>query len=178
VRRDAAEIALKKILSPRQEAMLVRMGVLETPYQGPQLELKDEQRKAFWAAVRQRLAVATDAEWEVIEPRIVQVLTAQRELQAGHDADPLGLVPEKGEVDAKNPLAAAARELAKALDAQGETRASDADLKAKVTKVRDARRPVSEKLAAAQKDLAKVVTFFQEGILIRAGILEAVDWSK
>lgn len=118
-----------------------------------------------------------DDEWKVLEPKITKVMTAQRDAgggmggrrgMGGGPGGPGG-GPGGGGQEPTTEVGKTARDLRTVL--QNES-ASEADIQAKLTAYRDARKKAQEELAAAREDLKSVLTQRQEAVLVVNGMLE------
>ena len=148
----------------------------------------EQMRQRMMERYREQLEVKGDAEWKILEARITKVSEARREagsgmmgrgMFGGGRGGPGGGAPGGGndQADAqrqnrRNPFAAAqlpeAEELQKALDGK----ASADELKAKLAKLRDARKAKQAALTKAQDDLRAVLTVRQEATAVMLGLLE------
>jgi hypothetical protein len=173
---EMAQNALTRLLTIRHEADLVLWGLLEVGYEGPPLveegagvpegaALEDA-----LARLRKELGVRTEGEWDVIRPRLQEVLVLERQLRGAHRQDPLGLRAERLGGAADDPLATAAKELARLV--MQVPRGPDAEVRAATLALRDARQKVQARLAEARAKLLQVVTYYQENVLLRRGIVE------
>ncbi len=117
---------------------------------------------------------ATAEEWQVLQPKIEKVMTAQRETRGGFgmtggrrggggaDNTPRTEQPQSA-------VAKASAELRTAL----EKKDTPADqIQQKLTALRDARAAARTELEAAQKELKELLTARQEAVLVSMGMLE------
>jgi hypothetical protein len=138
----------------------------------PKPKLTGEQR---WMLNLKEQLKATDEEWAVLSPRLEQVMRLQREVAAGRDPkgprEPRPLKdPKPGESPQPVPeVLAKARALNATLFDQS---AASADVRAKVTAIREARAKARRELAQRQEDLRQLLTYRQEAVLIIMGVLE------
>jgi len=130
---------------------------------------------------RGRLEVKSDDEWKVIQPLIEKVMDARREVGFGGGFG-FGRGPRRGGGNNNNDAqssgnnqgfrgsepAPEAEELQKAIDAN----ASKDELKAKLAKLREARKEKEAKLASAQEELKKVLSVKQEAAAVLIGLLQ------
>jgi len=137
---------------------------------------------------------ATDAEWQVLGPRLTKVMNLSRQVgggmgrmmmgRRGRQGGPQG-GPEGGPQDqqrgarrgARNPFGGgeptAVDTAAEALQtALGNTEATPEDIKAKLTTLRSAKEKAKQELAKAQQDLRQVLTLRQEAQLVLMGMLD------
>jgi len=131
---------------------------------------------------KENLEVKDDTEWKAIEPLVTKVMDARRESMAfgaggmmrgfgfgrGRGGDGGGGGggdrPRGGFFGEPAPEAEA---LQKAIDAK----ASNAEIKAALTKYRDAKKAKEAALTKAQDDLRKVLSVRQEAIAVNTGLL-------
>ncbi len=122
---------------------------------------------------KERLELTNDVEWTAVQGLIQKVMDARRATfsgmgfggRRGGSGDNGG----RGGRGAFNvPPSPEAEDLQKALDAK----ASPEELKAKMAKLRDARKSKEEALAKAQEDLRKVLTVRQEATAVSMGLLQ------
>jgi hypothetical protein len=127
--------------------------------------------------LKEQLEVKDDTEWKAIEPLITKVMDAQRDLNTtriagggrggrGGGGGGFGGGGGGGGFGGAEP----APEVA-ALTTAIESKASNADIKAALTKYRDVRKAKEAALTKAQDDLRKVVSVRQEAILVTSNIL-------
>jgi hypothetical protein len=150
----------------------------------------EEMRQRMAARMREQFGVTDDAEWKIIEGKIQKVTEARRAVgggmgfggmafgggrrgggQGGADADRGGQGGRGGGRafggfgGEPSPEVA---DLQKAIEAK----ASPDEIKAKLAKVREARKANEAKLEAAQEDLKKVLSVRQEAIAVTMGLLK------
>lgn len=129
---------------------------------------------------REMLEITQDDEWKAIEPLVAKINEARRDVgfggmgramfgrppggAGGQDRGGQGGQGRRGFGGEPNPEV-------EALQKAVESKASAADLKAAMAKVRDARKSKEAKLAQAQDDLRKVLTVRQEAQAVLAGLL-------
>jgi hypothetical protein len=147
----------------------------------------EEFRQRMMDNYRERLEIKGDDEWKAIQPLIVKVMDARRDVGFGggfgrgvggrrggggnNDAQANG--NNQGGQGARRGFPGGepspeAEELQKAIDSN----ASKDELKAKLAKVREARKDKEAKLAKAQEDLKKVLTVKQEATSVLMGLLQ------
>ena len=147
-----------------------------------------EMRQRMMDNYRERLEIKGDDEWKAIQPLIEKVMDARREVGFGGgggfafgrggggrrgggnaDAQPNGNNQggRRGGFRGGEP-SPEAEELQKAIDSN----ASKDELKAKLTKFREARKEKEAKLAKAQEDLKKVLSVKQEAAAVLNGLLQ------
>jgi hypothetical protein len=143
-----------------------------------------EFRQRMMDNYRERLEIKGDDEWKAIQPLVEKVMDARREVGFGGGGFGRGGGGRRG--GANNDAQAngnnqggrrgfpggepspEAQELQKAIDSN----ASKDELKAKLAKVREARKDKEAKLAKAQEDLKKVLTVKQEAAAVLMGLLQ------
>ena len=146
-----------------------------------------EFRQRMMDNYRERLEIKGDDEWKAIQPLIEKVTEARREVGFGGGGFAFGRGGGGGRRGGGNGDAQAngnnqggrrgfpggepsaeAEELQKAIDSN----ASKDELKAKLTKFREARKDKEAKLAKAQEDLKKVLSVKQEAAAVLMGLLQ------
>ena len=146
-----------------------------------------EFRQRMMDNFRERLEIKGDDEWKAIQPLIEKVTEARREVgfgggggfgfgrggggrRGGANAD--AQTNENNQGGRRGfrggEPSPEAEELQKAIDSN----ASKDELKAKLTKFREARKDKEAKLAKAQEDLKKVLTVKQEAAAVLMGLLQ------
>ena len=156
--------------------------------QGPGRGNFEEFRQRRIDSARERLEIKGDDEWKALQPLIVKVMDAQRDVLFGggggfgfgrgggggrrgggnNDAQANGNNPGGRRGFPGGEPSPEAEELQKAIDSN----ASKEELKAKLAKVREARKDKEAKLAKAQEDLKKVLTVKQEATAVLMGLLQ------
>ena len=145
-----------------------------------------EMRQRMMDNFRERLEIKGDDEWKAIQPLITKVADARRDIGFGGGFG-FGRGGRRGGGGGGNADAQAngnnqggrrgfpggepspeAEELQKAIDSN----ASKEELKAKLTKFREAHKEKEAKLAKAQEDLKKVLTVKQEATAVLMGLLQ------
>lgn len=146
----------------------------------------EQMRQRMMERYREQLDIKGDAEWKLIEERITKVSDARREVGFGGMArgmfgpgGPGGRGPGGGNDGANanrqnrrggfgGATLPEAEDLQKALDAK----ASPDEIKAKLAKLRDAKKAKQADLAKAQDDLRKVLSVRQEAVAVMMGLLD------
>lgn len=135
----------------------------------------EQMRQRMMERLKERMG-ATDEEWQVIEPKLVKVIEAQREARGGMGGMMAAMGGRgmdrrggRGGDAEPGPVVQATRALGETL--QDET-ADAAKIKEQLAVLREARQKAEAELKAAQKDLAGVLTQRQEAMLVLAGMLE------
>ncbi len=147
-----------------------------------------EFRQRMMDNYRERLEIKGDDEWKAIQPLIEKVTEARREVGFGGggfgfgrggggrrggggnndaQADGNNQGGRRGGFRGGEP-SPEAEELQKAIDSN----ASKDELKAKLTKFREARKDKEAKLAKAEEDLKKVLSVKQEAAAVLMGLLQ------
>ncbi len=146
----------------------------------------EEFRQRRMEDYRERLEIKGDDEWKAIQPLIAKVMDARQDIGFGGGRG-FGRGGGGGRRGGGNTDAQAngnnqggrrgfpggepspeAEELQKAIDSN----ASKDELKAKLTKFREARKEKEAKLAKAQEDLKKVLSVKQEAAAVLNGLLQ------
>ena len=144
-----------------------------------------EFRQRMMDNYRERLEIKGDDEWKAIQPLIEKVTEARQNVGFGGGAFAFGRGGGRrggGNNDAQangtnqggrrgfrgGEPSPEAEELQKAI----ESNASKDELKAKLTKFREARKDKEAKLAKAQEDLKKVLSVKQEAAAVLMGLLQ------
>jgi len=134
---------------------------------------------------RERLEIKGDEEWKAIQPLIAKVMDARQDVgfgggfgfgrggggrRGGGNADAQANGNNQGGRRGfrGGEPSPEAEELQKAIDSN----ASKDELKAKLTKFREARKDKEAKLAKAQEDLKKVLSVKQEAAAVLNGLLQ------
>ncbi|MCC7375439.1 MAG: hypothetical protein IT581_12360 [Verrucomicrobiales bacterium] len=143
----------------------------------------EQMRARMMERYRERLEIKSDDEWKIVEERITKVTEARREVgfggmgrgafggqrPGGRGGDTAqaggGGGQRRGGFGTPSPEA---EDLQKSLDAK----AGADEIKAKLAKVRDAKKSKEANLAKAQDELRKVLSVRQEAIAVMDGLLE------
>jgi hypothetical protein len=144
----------------------------------------EEFRQRMMDNYRERLEIKGDDEWKAIQPLIAKVTDARRDVAVGggfgfgRGGGRRGGGNNESQANGTNQGArrgfpggepsVEAEELQKAIDSN----ASKDELKAKLTKFREARKEKEAKLAKAQEDLKKVLSVKQEAAAVLLGLLQ------
>jgi hypothetical protein len=149
----------------------------------------EEMRQRMSERMREQFGVTDDAEWKIIEGKIQKVNEARRAVGGGMGFGAMGGFGGRrggGDGDRADRGGQGNRgggnrfggfggepspevaELQKAIEAK----ASADDIKAKLAKVREARKANEAKLEAAQEDLKKVLSVRQEAVAVMMGLLK------
>ena len=124
--------------------------------------------------VLEKIGVIDSDEWAVIGSKVQRVLEDLDQLSEGMAVDPLSRAAEVIPAASENPLRNDMRDIAILLSRPvlDEGRASDADLKVSLARLRDERKKLTDQLKKDRDTLYKVTTIRQETTLLRMGILE------
>lgn len=146
----------------------------------------EEMRQRMMERTREQFGVTDDAEWKVIEAKIQKVNEARRATGGGFamgafggrrggpggDGDRPGRGGEGGGGGRRGGFGGEpspeVEDLRKAIDAK----ASPDEIKAKLAKVREARKANEAKLESAQEDLRKVLSVRQEAVAVMMGLVK------
>jgi hypothetical protein len=145
----------------------------------------EQMRQRMMERYKEAFGVTKDDEWKVIQDRITKVNDARRDVGFGggmgmmrqRQGGPGGPGGDQGGANQGNQdrqrrfggePSAEAEALQKAIDAK----ASNDELKAKMTAYRDARKAKQAKLQAAQEDLRKVLSVRQEAVALQMGLAD------
>jgi|SRR5437867_2423470 len=147
----------------------------------------EQMRQRMMEGYKERLEVKSDDEWKVISERINKVLDARREIGFGGgmggfafgrgprsgdgNNPPAGGNDQGGRRGARGPGGEPSPE-AEALQKAIESKASPDELKAKLAKLREARKEKEAKLEQAQEELRKVLSVRQEASAVLSGLLK------
>jgi hypothetical protein len=129
----------------------------------------DNESRAL-AKLRERLEVTDDTEWELIAERIRKVEEARRNLAASGSGGKGGLIPSKKGKTTSRTGASAHSERDALRSAVGDN-LTDAEIKARLDRVREVHEQNERQLAKAQADLRAVLTIRQEAVAVMAGLL-------
>lgn len=138
----------------------------------------EEMRKRMMERYREELEVKNDDEWKLIEVRITKVSDARREIgfggggmmfrgRRGGEGGNGGDQGQRRGFGGGTP-SPEVESLQKALEAK----APAEEIKAKLAKVREARKQKEANLAKAQDDLRKVLSVRQEATAVMMGLLQ------
>lgn len=137
-----------------------------------------QMQERIMARYREMLEITADDEWKAIEPMITKINEARREAGSGFGGMARMMRPPGGQGGPGGPGGGGRRGFGgepspeeEALQKAIDTKASSADLKAAMGKLRDARKAKEAKLAAAQDNLRKVLSARQEAQAVLAGLL-------
>jgi hypothetical protein len=139
----------------------------------------EQMRQRMMEQTRERLGIKSDEEWKILQPRLEKVMEARRDAGGfGGFGRMMGPPPGRGPGGDVNAPDQARRRLgppqnpeAEALMQAIEAKASTEELKAKMAKLREARKDREAKLAQAQEDLRKLLNVRQEAMLVATGML-------
>jgi hypothetical protein len=143
----------------------------------------EEFRQRAMERYRERLEVKSEDEWKLIETRITKVMEARRELgggaggmaafgRGGPGGRPGGGDAQRGGGGGGGFRGGEQSAEEQALDKAIEDKAPAEEIKAKLAKVREARKAKQANLEKAQEELRKVLSVRQEAISYRMGLLQ------
>jgi hypothetical protein len=144
------------------QKMLIDKGVLDEKTANRMQALT---QSATLSRIREQL-VATDAEWTVIQPKVLKVLSAMSDVAPPGQAG--GMRMMLGAAGGSAAISKATRELRAAIN---DPKTSDYTIDLRLRAWRDAHEKAKSDLAAAQKELTGVLTTRQEAILSNLGLL-------
>jgi len=135
----------------------------------------EEMRNRMSTALREQFQVEDDAEWAIISERI-QKIAELRRAGGGGLAGAMamrGMGPQPGRVDSAGarPRMGGGSPETEALVAAVRSKAPDAELKARLERLREVRKANEAKLTEAQEELRAVLNLRQEAIAVVAGLL-------
>lgn len=134
----------------------------------------DEMRDRMMGSLREQFQVEDDAEWEIIAERIVKLTDLRRASLGGAAAlasrtsGPGG--PGQG-ADLRARRGGPPSPEAEALSAAIKGQATDAELKARLDRLREVRKQNEVKIAQVQEELREVLNLRQEAIAVLSGLL-------
>lgn len=135
-----------------------------------------EMQARYMTALRERFEVAGDDEWAIISERITKVTDLRRNnfsgmggmmFGRGGGGDPRGGGSDRG---GRSGRSGGSTDVA-ALSAAIQDKLPDAEVKARLDRVRELRKDNDLKLAKAQEELRAVLSVRQEAIAVLAGLL-------
>ena len=128
----------------------------------------EEMRNRMLTNLREQFEVTNDEEWNIIVERITKVFELRRSAMSGGSrggfmGGPGG--PDRGRTSSTgNPEMDGLRSAVQA-------KATDAELKARLARLRDLRKENEQRVEKAQEELRAVLTLRQEAILVMYGLL-------
>lgn len=143
----------------------------------------EQMRQRMMERYREQLEVKGDDEWKIISDRVNKVMDARREVgfggfggfgRGGPRGGDTNSPPRSGDDQARRSSRGGGEPSpeAEALQKAIEAKAPAAEVKAKLAKVREARKEKEAKLEKAQADLAKVLSVNQEASAVLMGLLK------
>jgi hypothetical protein len=136
----------------------------------------EQMRQRMMERYKEAMEVKNDAEWKLIEERITKVSEARREVGFGGRGMMMGGRrgggPGGDQAGGRGGSGAEANPEADALQKALEAKASTEEIKAKLSKFREARKTKEANLAKAREELKKVLTVRQEASAVMLGLLE------
>jgi hypothetical protein len=186
---------LNQTLAMAGVAVALSLGTGYLPAQERRGDFNPEQfRQRMMERYREQLEVKSDDEWKVIEPRIVKVMDARRDVGApggfgrggpgafgrrgadgngdrgGQGGD--GGRRREGGDDRRRMFGGEPNPDAEALQKAVESKASADEIKAKLAKYRESRKAKEADLTKAQDELRKVLSVRQEASAVLMGLLQ------
>jgi len=145
----------------------------------------EQMRQRMLENARERLEVKSDDEWKIISDRLEKVMTAQRDARMG-GMGMFGGGPRRnrggdnanaadngnGGQQRRNRFGGEPNPDVEALQKAIDDKASNDDVKAKLTKLRDAQKQKEANLVKAQDELRKVLSVRQEATAVLMGLLK------
>ncbi len=122
-------------------------------------------------ALRERFEVAGDEEWTVISERVLKVSELRRAAGGGFAFAGRGGPPGGGDRGGSTRTRSGNSTDVAALQAAVTDKLPDAEIKARLERVREQRKDNEAKLAKAQEELRAVLSVRQEAIAVLAGLL-------
>lgn len=128
----------------------------------------EEMRNRMFSSLREQFEVTNDEEWNIIVERITKVMELRRSSMGSgfRGGFPGGPDPRggRGSTSTGNPEMDGLRSAVQA-------KATDAELKARLTRLRELRKENEQRVEKAQEELRAVLTLRQEAILVMFGLL-------
>ena len=135
----------------------------------------EQMRQRMMERTREQLGVTKDEDWKILQPRLEKVMEARGFGGMGRMMGPPPGRGPGGDNNAQDPnrrrMGPPQNPEAEALMQAIQAKASNEEIKAKLAKLREARKDREAKLAAAQEDLRKLLTVRQEAMLVGMGML-------
>lgn len=137
----------------------------------------EQMRQRMMERYREQLEIKSDEEWKAIEPRVTKVMEARRDVGFGGGFGFRGpggprRGGDEGDRGRRREFGGGPSPEAEALQKAIEAKASNEEIKTKLTKFREARKAKEATLAKAQEDLRKVLTVRQEASAVMMGLLQ------
>jgi hypothetical protein len=128
----------------------------------------EEMQQRMMTALREQFGVTDDAEWTLISERITKVAELRRSVNGGFG----GMGLRAGATGGRpNRPGAVANPDQDALRVAVTDKLPDAEVKARLARLRETRKQNEEKLTKAQEDLRSVLSVRQEAVAVLAGLL-------
>jgi len=180
---------LNHLLALAGVGVLISLGTAslmaqDQPRQGRGNFDPEQMRQRMMDRYREQLEIKGDDEWKVVSERINKVVEARREVGFGGGPGMFGFgrggrpggdgnnPPAAGNDQARRGPRAEPSPEAEALQKAIESKASADELKAKLAKLREARKVKEANLEKAQEELRKVLSVRQEAAAVLAGLLK------
>lgn len=134
----------------------------------------EEMRTRMMSAMRDQFKVEDDAEWSIISDRINKVMELRRASGSGFGGF-IGFGRSRnagpGGSEGRSRFGGTQSPEAEALSAAIKDEATDAELKARLDRLREVRKDNEARLAQAQEDLRSVLNIRQEAVAVLDGLL-------
>lgn len=129
----------------------------------------EEMRNRMFANLREQFEITSDEEWNIIVERITKVMELRRSSMGGSFR---GGMPGGGGPDPRSRgSSASGNPEMDGLRSAVQAKATDAELKARLTRLRELRKETEQRVEKAQEELRAVLTVRQEAILVMFGLL-------
>jgi len=139
----------------------------------------EQMRQRMMERYKEAFGVTNDDEWKIIQDRIAKVNEARRDVGFGggmgmmrRPGGPGGDQAGGGQDRQRRGFGGEPDPDAEALQKAIEAKASNDDLKAKMTAYRNSRKAKQAKLQTAQEDLRKVLSVRQEAVALQMGLVD------
>jgi hypothetical protein len=129
---------------------------------------REDMQARMLANLRNQFEVTDDAEWKLIAERITKVMDLRRSVGGGG----FGMGAFRGGGNQGNRPAAAANPEGDALRTALEDKLPDAEIKARLERLRVTRKQSEARLDQAREDLRAVLTVRQEAVAVLVGLLQ------
>lgn len=130
----------------------------------------EEFRARMMAQLKEQLGVTDDAEWSLITERIEKINELRRSTMVGMGFGMRGMGGQGGQGN-RNRGGQVSNAEAESLQSAVKDNAPDAEIKARLTRLREVRKENTAKLEKAQEDLRSVLSVKQEAIVVLMGLI-------
>lgn len=127
----------------------------------------EEMRNRMLAGLREQFEITSDDEWNIIAERIAKVMELRRSTMMGG----MGMRGFGGPDRSSRSSGSSANPEVDGLRSAVQAKATDAELKARLTRLRELRKENEQRVEKAQEELRAVLTVRQEAILVMFGLL-------